>query len=271
MSNSSINYLFPPDQIHNLPTWRFVLHFMVTPQFNHAMLQRAVQQLKAAEWSIVVFPYGLEGLALDQKGRTVSVPIEVPDDRRRRPNSLAQYESDVWNIIGNMVGRGFGDIYYEAVDWREDADGKSESVEQSNERAFHSLQHETTKRWAILEDNGTSAWLYITDPDSTKPVADCFAYSCQPPEAQLPATWDRESPPPITTEFASNAACRADVAQDRIQLLWAASGNAAAVLLDSVPIAFIVVGEKQGHSRAIAVDGPYGRPWNAARFAEAFQ
>jgi hypothetical protein len=271
MSSSPINYLFPPDQIHNLPTWRFVLHFMVTPQFDQAMLLRAVERLKAADWSIVVFPFGLDGLALDQKGRMVSVPIEVPEDRRRRPDSLAQYESDVWKIIGNMVGSGFGEIYYEAVDWREDADGKSGTAEQAGERPFHSLQHATTKRWAILEDNGTSAWLYITEPDTTTPVADCFVYSCGPPEADLPATWDRKSPPPITAKFASSSVCRPDVSQDRIQLVWTSSGNAAAVLLDSIPIAFIVVGEKQGHSRAIAVDGAYGRPWNEARFAEAFR
>jgi len=271
MSSSPINYLFPPDQIHNLPTWRFVLHFMVTPQFDQAALQRAIERLKAAEWSIVVFPFALDDLALDQNGRMVSVPIEVPDDRRRRPNSLAQYESDVWKIIGNMVGPGFGDIYYEAVDWREDADGRSESADQTDARPFHSLQHETTKRWAVLEDNGTSAWLYITEPDTPKPVADCFVYNCRPAEAELPTTVDRKGPPPITAKFASSSACRADVSQDRIQLVWASSGKAAAVLLDSIPIAFIVVGEKLGHSRAIAVEGPYGHPWNEARFAEAFR
>jgi len=271
MSSSPINYLFPPDQIHNLPTWRFVLHFMVTPQFDQAALQRAIERLKGAEWSIVVFPLALDDLALDQNGRMVSVPIEVPDGRRRRPNSLAQYESDVWKIIGNMVGPGFGDIYYEAVDWREDADGRSESADQTDARPFHSLQHETTKRWAVLEDNGTSAWLYITEPDTPKPVADCFVYNCRPAEAELPTTVDRKGPPPITAKFASSSACRADVSQDRIQLVWASSGKAAAVLLDSIPIAFIVVGEKLGHSRAIAVEGPYGHPWNEARFAEAFR
>lgn len=56
MSSSPINYLFPPDQIHNLATWRFVLHFMVTPQFDQAMLPRAVERLKASDWSIGRFP-----------------------------------------------------------------------------------------------------------------------------------------------------------------------------------------------------------------------
>jgi hypothetical protein len=266
----AINYLFPPDQIHNLPTWRFVLHFPVPPAFNDAMLRRAIDQLKAAEWRVVIFPFGLDNLSLDKSGQAVSVPIEVPDDRRRRPDSLAQYESDVWKIIGNMVNCcGFGEVYYEAVDWRKDTDGKSATADQG--RPFQSLQHPTTKRWAILEDDGTSAWLYVTEPDTSKPAADCFVYSCRPPEAELPATWDRTSPPPITAEFASSSACRADVSQSSIQLVWTERGNAAAVLLDNIPIAFIVVGEKQGHSRAIAVDGFYGRPWNEARFAEAFR
>jgi hypothetical protein len=48
------------------------------------------------------------------------VPIEVSPERRRRPSSLAEYESDFWKVCGNMAGAGFtGDIYYEAVDWKE--------------------------------------------------------------------------------------------------------------------------------------------------------
>ena len=56
---TSINYLFPSDQIHRLPTWRFVLHFMVPPDYQPTSLQRVVTQLKAAEWKIVTFPFGL--------------------------------------------------------------------------------------------------------------------------------------------------------------------------------------------------------------------
>ncbi len=116
---AGINYLFPPDQVLNLPTWRFVLHFQVTPAYTEAHCQEAIAALKVAEWKIVTFPFGLDTLALDEAGRTLSVPIEVPEDRRRRPNSLADYESDVWKVMGNVICDGFGDVYYEAVDWRE--------------------------------------------------------------------------------------------------------------------------------------------------------
>jgi len=116
---AGINYLFPPDQILNLPTWRFVLHFEVTPAYHDGFRRQAIANLKAAQWKIITFPFGLGDLALDGSGRAFSVPIEVPEDRRRRPNSLADYESDVWKVIGNVTCDGFGDIYYEAVDWRE--------------------------------------------------------------------------------------------------------------------------------------------------------
>jgi hypothetical protein len=42
------------------------------------------------------------------------------------------------------------------------------------------------------------------------------------------------------------------------------------VLLDDEPVAFLVVGEKHGYSRGIEVDGPYGHPWDEARFEEVF-
>jgi hypothetical protein len=61
----------------------------------------------------------LDALVYDQKTRTVAVPIEVSPERRAQPGALADYESDVWKVYGNMLGNGFGSMFYEAVDWRE--------------------------------------------------------------------------------------------------------------------------------------------------------
>ena len=116
---AGINYLFPPDQVLSLPTWRFVLHFETTPAYCDGHRLEAIASLKAAQWKIVTFPFGLDTLSVDHSGRSLSVPIEVSEDRRRWPNSLADYESDVWKVMGNVMCEGFGDVYYEAVDWRE--------------------------------------------------------------------------------------------------------------------------------------------------------
>lgn len=138
-------------------------------------------------------------------------------------------------------------------------------------RPFHSLQHPDTKRWAVFEDYGASAWLTVTTPDEPRPVGDCFVYNCHPPEDTIPASWNRSGPPPITTRFASPGACRPNISAKRVRLTWTGIGHAALVLIDGEPVAFLVVGERHGYSRGIAVDGPYGRPWDDARYAEVFR
>jgi hypothetical protein len=119
VAKTSINYLFPPDQIERLPTWRFVLHFKAPLLFREGRLKKATDGLKSTEWKIIEFPRGLDNLPFDAKVGTIGVPIEVSEERRWRPNSLADYESDVWRVCGHMVGAGFGDLYYEAIDWRD--------------------------------------------------------------------------------------------------------------------------------------------------------
>jgi hypothetical protein len=118
---TAINYLFPPDRIHELPTWRFVLHFVVPPPCDHAALAAALAAMKAADWKIVSFPFGLDSITYNSATQSVDVPMEVPEERRGSPSSLADYESDFWRVCGNMAGVGFrGDVYYEAVDWQDD-------------------------------------------------------------------------------------------------------------------------------------------------------
>ena len=120
MSKSSINYLFPPDQINHLVSWRFILYFKLPSEFTQKNLNLAVEQLKAAQWKIIKFPFGLDDLTVSKESQTVGVPIEVTEENRKRINALADYESDFWKVCGNMMENGFGDVYYEAIDWQEE-------------------------------------------------------------------------------------------------------------------------------------------------------
>jgi hypothetical protein len=115
-----INYLFPPDQINALPTWRFVLHFIAPEPFNESARQKAVVNLAKAEWRIVTFPFGIDNLSYDKTNNSVDGSIEVPEKSRHRHDSLADYESDFWMLAGNMAECGFEEIYYEAIDWQDE-------------------------------------------------------------------------------------------------------------------------------------------------------
>lgn len=140
----------------------------------------------------------------------------------------------------------------------------------ADERPFITVQHPFNRRWAILEDDGVGAWLYITEPDEVKPIADCLVYSCTAPVEAIPANWDRKSPPPLTRDFATDRAWQPDAAKTSIRLAWSSNGQAAVVLMDDEPVAFLVVGDERGYSQSIVKTGPYGMAWDDARFEQVF-
>ncbi len=115
----AINHLFPPDKINRLPTWRFVLHFKAPNSSPASQIKSAAEHLKAVSLKATTFPFGVDDLVYQPKNGTVAIAIEVPEARRKQANSLADYESDFWKICAAMIKAGFGDVYYEAIDWKE--------------------------------------------------------------------------------------------------------------------------------------------------------
>jgi len=120
LANFAVNHLFPPESVNDLKTWRFILHFKAPFLFRDKKLRKAVEQLQADGWKIIEFSAGLDGLEFDAESKTVGIPIEVSEEKRRQPNSLEDYESDFWKICGTMTECGFGELFYEAVDWEEE-------------------------------------------------------------------------------------------------------------------------------------------------------
>ena len=114
----AINHLFPPDKINTLATWRFILYFKA-PAERVEQMAAAAAGLKALQLKAVTFPFGFTAEDYDAKNNVARVAIEVSEERRRQPSALTDYEADFWKICAAMMGCGFGDLYYEAVDWRE--------------------------------------------------------------------------------------------------------------------------------------------------------
>lgn len=136
---------------------------------------------------------------------------------------------------------------------------------------FISDVHPLSKRWAILDDNGNSAWLYLSVPGEQQPEKDAFAYSPVEPVAELNVEAIRRGIPPILPrDLASDTAVIRAMDSAQINFLWAADGESVAVAWQGHLLAMIVSGCEHGYSAALARDGEFGLAWDEAVFERYF-
>lgn len=115
----AINYLFPPEEINNLPTWRFIFHYVLPRNLDKSVLNKVIEKLKEIEFQVLTFPCGIEKIEYAEVNNSISLPVEVPEAVRRSDEVIIEvYESDVWKIMGNMAGLGLEEVFYEAIDWK---------------------------------------------------------------------------------------------------------------------------------------------------------
>ena len=84
------------------------------------------------------------------------------------------------------------------------------------------------------EDDGNSAWLYLSDSDTARVVAVAWAYNRVPPPPMTQLESFRPGPPPAAEGFAGPEALCADPSAHRWSLQWSADGDSVAVLRDGV-------------------------------------
>ena len=90
----------------------------------------------------------------------------------------------------------------------------------SDENLFLEHKHPASRRLAVLEDDGTSAWLYMTEPDSRKPVADAWIYNrvAAPPADAIKSY--RGGPPPAVQGYASEVALCEEPSSHEWSFVW---------------------------------------------------
>ena len=105
---------------------------------------------------------------------------------------------------------------------------------------FLSEQHSVSHRWAVFEDDGLSAWLYLTEPNSEKPIADCWIYNrvsdIEPTENYL----SRGVAPPATLEFIRDDALTIVSETSSLRFVWSGDGESVALFDGDVLLGFIV-------------------------------
>ena len=140
---------------------------------------------------------------------------------------------------------------------------------------FVSEQHPVSRRWAVVEDDGRVAWLYLTEPNPPKPIPDCWLYNRVPTPPHFDSV--RDEPPVVPQTHAGVGATSLPPAAESVRLRWSRDGESVAVFFDAELIGFIAQGQKRGFSRHIRVSGQFGsvldtemkRPWTFIYGAKA--
>lgn len=138
------------------------------------------------------------------------------------------------------------------------------------ENLFLSEMHSVSRRFADFEDDGMSAWLYLTERDTRHVVADAWVYNRIAPPSREEVASFRPSPPPAAVGFARDTALCASPERHQWAFLWSADGESVAVTKDGQPVACIIAGKERGYSRELVRDGPWGNVWSDCVFEEAF-
>jgi hypothetical protein len=93
-------------------------------------------------------------------------------------------------------------------------------------------QHPTSRRHAIVEEDGRMIWLYLTVPDGMKPERDSPVYTTAPPAESV--DWKQiqktGEPPPITKDVASPTALLEHPVASEFSVVWSADGRSVGVI-----------------------------------------
>ena len=133
---------------------------------------------------------------------------------------------------------------------------------------FVTAQHPFSRRWAIVDDDGRAAWLYLTAPDSQAPIADCWLYNRVPAPAGCDVA--RGEPPVVPASYTETAEPFAPPPEESVRVLWSPDGESVAVYFDDQLMGFIANATGPGYSALLRVSGPFGQPVDAEMFAATF-
>lgn len=140
------------------------------------------------------------------------------------------------------------------------------------EEIFISDNNPSTKRWAILEDNGNSAWLYLTKPGTQQPEKDAFVYSPIQPRAELNKNEIQNGEPPILTkELATKSSVILKAKSTEFSIKWSDDGESVAVIYLGKPISMIVKESKRGYSTSLSKESAFGKPWDQLIYDKHFK
>ncbi len=131
--------------------------------------------------------------------------------------------------------------------------------------------HPVSGRCAILEDNGSSAWLYLTPKSGEGIEKNAFVYSPIEPADELnKEELAKGNPPILYKKIASEDAIINSAIESDFYFKWSSNGESIAVLYKDKPIAMIHEEHLRGFSNALIQKSGFGVPWNQGVYSSTF-
>lgn len=140
------------------------------------------------------------------------------------------------------------------------------------EEIFLQVQSPVSWRYAVLDDDGRMAFLYLTEPGVLKPVKDAVVYTRMPPIESV--DWEHiqktGETPLLRSDIASSRAIIQDSRAGEFTFKWSADGHSVAVLRNAEPLAFVAIAERLGYSKAVATPSSLANAWNQELYDSLF-
>lgn len=133
-----------------------------------------------------------------------------------------------------------------------------------------SQQNPWSRRWAVVANEGASVWLYLTEPDGKKPIADCWLLNTALAPTDLHEYRAGMSAPPATQAYAGPDSRGPVPVEGTVEFRWSDDGESVAVLVNGDLLGFIAAGSKRGFSKHLVAAGPFGRPLDRGLYARLF-
>jgi hypothetical protein len=134
---------------------------------------------------------------------------------------------------------------------------------------FVKFRCEHSRRTAVIAEEIDSVWLYLSAAGNETPERDCWLLNTTTTPREMAFYRERGAPPPAPIDRVEHGGVLS--APGQWSVIWSASGDAVAALLNALPIGFVSAPDQRGWARYMrAGAGSWAKPWDEDTYRTLF-